>query len=249
MSEEAPREEIPAPRKLTVASLGALPALTALVGIAWIMNQAYQEGFALKQHLFGFGVLVWVMGLTFAVAVSIVVAFVGVLALTPQAGRQRFLQAAGLSSALGLIGAFGSFCTTFGPYREGTHAGYRALELAPYREAAASLRAWLKQQPEQRQQRGRVFDPDAKGWKDAPEPLRKLPREISQAAVGPKGVTICLQGGYKQPYAGLYFPAEGQGPPQDPAIETFELAEGVHFVSIRKRYADSSELVGAKGLE
>ncbi|HBP20137.1 MAG TPA: hypothetical protein DEA08_20400 [Planctomycetes bacterium] len=249
MSEEAAPDEIPAPRKLTVASLGATPALTALVGIAWISNQAYQEGFALEQHLFGFGVLVWVMGLTFAVAVSIVVAFVGILALTPKTGRQRFLQAAGVSSMLGLIGAFGSFCTTFGPYEKGTHAGYRALELAPYQEAAESLRAWLKEQPEPRQQRGRVFDPDAKGWQEAPAKLRELPRKIAQAAVGPKGVTICLQGGYKQPYAGLYFPAEGQGPPQDPGIETFPLAEGVHYVSIRKRYTDSSELVGAKGLE
>ena len=64
MSEEAAPDEIPAPRKLTVASLGATPALTARVGIAWISNQAYQEGFALEQHLFGFGVLVWVFCLS-----------------------------------------------------------------------------------------------------------------------------------------------------------------------------------------
>ena len=241
-----PAEGIPAPRKLTVASLGITPALTALVGIAWMSNQAYQAGFALERHLFGFGVLVWVMGLTFAVAVSIVVAFVGILALTPPASRQRFLVAAGVSSALGLLGAFGSLCTTFAPYREGTHAGYRALELEPYREAAASLRQWLEAQPAPQQERGRVFDPQGEGWQDAPAPLRGLPREIAQAAVGPKGVTICLQGGYKQPYAGLYFPAPGGGPPRDPEIETFPLAEGVHYVSIRKRYADSSELAGAQ---
>ncbi|MGE0713215.1 MAG: hypothetical protein AB7N76_34155 [Planctomycetota bacterium] len=203
-AEPSPKGPRPAPltpsQRWLAGWLAAMPGLVALVGVAVVMGQAYREGQALHPRQVGFAVILWVLGLGFAVSVSVAVSIVGLLGQLREAHRQRYLPAAIASSVLGLLVVFAACPLTFGPYRAGVRAAYRAMPLEPLRVAARDATAAYSRLGAPVV----VWSPGDATWTQAPASVRALTPAPIQVAVGHRGVAFSFQGGPKTPYSGVW---------------------------------------------